>query len=109
MDLVGGHGSPEAVTFRKFCMSKRNNLVPWGGVHWACPPLDLPMHRYPLHFAGGKFSRTKVCDICPLPERAFMAFKTKSKTSTKTAQKHFGNSSFTTVYVTRSNKWAHHF
>ena len=34
---VGGRGprrgawTPEAVTFRKFCMSKRKNLDPWGG------------------------------------------------------------------------------
>ena len=33
---VGGHGprrgawTPKAVTFRKFCMSKRKNLDPWG-------------------------------------------------------------------------------
>ena len=26
----GGASTPEAVTFRKFCMSKRKNLDPWG-------------------------------------------------------------------------------
>ena len=26
----GGVWTPEAVTFRKFCMSKRKNLNPWG-------------------------------------------------------------------------------
>ena len=26
----GGAYTPEAVTFRKFCMSKRKNLDPWG-------------------------------------------------------------------------------
>ena len=34
----------EAVTFRKFCMSKRKNLDPWGDVRRARPPpLDPPM------------------------------------------------------------------
>ena len=28
---VGGAWTPEAVTFRKFYMSKRKNLDPWGG------------------------------------------------------------------------------
>ena len=31
MDLGGGAWTPEAVTFRKFCMSKRKNLDPLGG------------------------------------------------------------------------------
>ena len=38
----GGAWTPEAVTFRKFCMPKRKNLDPWG----ACAgnaPLDSPM------------------------------------------------------------------
>ena len=30
VDLVGGAPTPEAVTFRTFCMSKRKNLDPWG-------------------------------------------------------------------------------
>ena len=38
MDLVGGAWTPTAVTFRKFYMSKRKNLDPWGrGVCWARP------------------------------------------------------------------------
>ena len=28
---VGGAWTPEAATFRKICMSKRKNWVPWGG------------------------------------------------------------------------------
>ena len=40
VDLVGGGPwTPEAVMFRKFCMSKRKNLDPWGG---ACAG-HLPM------------------------------------------------------------------
>ena len=33
INLAGGGGSltSDAVTFRKFCMSKRKNLDPWGG------------------------------------------------------------------------------
>ena len=61
------------------------------------------LHEYLLHFAAGKFSRTKVCDIHPLAERVFnlpnMAILgTKSKTGTKTFWKYFGNVSFMTVY-----------
>ena len=57
------------------------------------------LHGYLLHFMEGKFSRTKVCDIYPLAERAFnflnMAiFETKSKTGIKT----FRNISFMTVH-----------
>ena len=53
---------------------------------------NLVLRGYLLHFAEGKFSRTKVCDICPRAGRAFnfpnMAiFETKSKTG----KKHFGN------------------
>ena len=49
---VGGLGprrgawTPEAVTFRKICMSKRKNRDPLGGpLGWACQvrPLDPPM------------------------------------------------------------------
>ena len=28
--VVGGVWTPEVVTFRKFCMSKRKNMDPWG-------------------------------------------------------------------------------
>ena len=38
LDLVGGPWTPEAVTFRKFCISKRKNLDLRGGVHRARPP-----------------------------------------------------------------------
>ena len=34
----GGAWTAEVVTFRKFCMSKRKNLDPWGGVPGARPP-----------------------------------------------------------------------
>ena len=33
----GGPWTPDAVMFRKFCMSKRKNLDPWGGVPRARP------------------------------------------------------------------------
>ena len=41
----GGAWTPEAVTFRKFCMSKRKNLDPWGGggVRRAPVNVDPPM------------------------------------------------------------------
>ena len=42
MDLVGRAWTPEAVTFRKFCMSKRKNLDPWGRAP-GTPSLDPPM------------------------------------------------------------------
>ena len=38
MDLVGGALTPEAVTFRKFCMSKQKNLDPWGACAGHAPP-----------------------------------------------------------------------
>ena len=47
VDLMGGGAwTPEAVTFRKVCMSKRKNLNPLGGrgVRQA-RPLDPPMQR----------------------------------------------------------------
>ena len=34
----GGAWTPEAVTFQKFCMSKRKNLDPWGGRAPGMPP-----------------------------------------------------------------------
>ena len=41
VDLVGGGAwTPEVVTFRKFYMSKRKNLDPWGGVPGLDPPMD---------------------------------------------------------------------
>ena len=43
VDLVGGAWTPEAVTFRKICMSKRKNQVPWGGGVRRVRPLDLPI------------------------------------------------------------------
>ena len=42
MDLVGGAWTPEAVTFRKFCMSKQKNLDPWGRAP-GTPPVNPPM------------------------------------------------------------------
>ena len=45
LNLVGGLWTPKVVMFRKFCMSKRKNLDPWG----ACAgyaPLDPPMFFY---------------------------------------------------------------
>ena len=47
MDLVGGDVTPEVVMFQKFCMSKRKNLDPLGGVRRA-RLLDPPMVRVPL-------------------------------------------------------------
>ena len=51
------------------------------------------LHGYLLHFAEGKFSRTKVCDWYPLAERAFnfpnMAFFLRL--SPNLVQKHYGN------------------
>ena len=40
-----GTWTPEAATFRKICMSKRKNQVPWGGggAHAGCAPLNPPM------------------------------------------------------------------
>ena len=38
----GGAWTPKAVTFQKFCMSKRKNLDP-GGLAPGTPPLDPPM------------------------------------------------------------------
>ena len=67
---------------------------------WAYIPLGIPtpqgtpgvLHGYLLHFVGGKFSRTKVCDIYPLDERTFnfpnIAFL---RLGPKLVQKHFGN------------------
>ena len=79
--------------------------IPLGKPHtqlWAYMPLghlhprepNWVLHGYLLHFVASKFSRTKVCDIYTLTERAFnfsnMAFfETKSKTGTKTFWKHF--------------------
>ena len=71
--------------------------MPLGEPHthiWAYMPLGIPTHLgsptnyYLLHFVGGKFSRTKVCDKNPLAERAInfpnmTFFETKSKTGTK--------------------------
>ena len=37
-NLVGGAPTPEAATFRKFCMSKRKNLDPWGARAGGTPP-----------------------------------------------------------------------
>ena len=49
---VWGACTPEAVTFRKFCMSKRKNLDPWGeGVHRA-RPLDPPMSLFAFMHAS---------------------------------------------------------
>ena len=39
---AGGASTPKAVTFRKFCMLKRKDLDPYGGVRRA-RPLDPPM------------------------------------------------------------------
>ena len=41
VDLVGEAWTPEAVTFRKICMSKRKNREPWG--ERQVRPLDPPM------------------------------------------------------------------
>ena len=38
VDLVGGPWTPEAATFRKFCLSKRKNLDPLGRARRARPP-----------------------------------------------------------------------
>ena len=40
---VGGTKTPEAVTFKKICMSKRKNLDPWGDVVRRARPLDPPL------------------------------------------------------------------
>ena len=51
VDLVVGVWTPEAVMFRKFCMSKRKNLDPQGGHAPGTPPLDPPMgYVNPDHF-----------------------------------------------------------
>ena len=42
----GGAWTPEAVTFRKFCMSKRKNLDPeGGGVRRATVNVDPPLQN----------------------------------------------------------------
>ena len=46
MDLVGRAWTPEVVTFRKFCMSKRKNLDPWGGVRRAMKTVSKGKARY---------------------------------------------------------------
>ena len=38
IDLVGGAPTPEVVMFRKFCVSKRKNLDPWGERAPGTPP-----------------------------------------------------------------------
>ena len=49
-----GAPTPEVVTFRKFCMSKRKNLEPWrgGGVRQALDTLDPPMLQLPTFAAN---------------------------------------------------------
>ena len=42
MDLVGGSWTPEVVSFRKFCMSKRKSVDP-RGASAGHAPLDPPM------------------------------------------------------------------
>ena len=71
-------------------------------VHYTSREPNQVCHGYLLHFVASKFSRTKMCDIYPLAERAFnflnMAFfETKYKTGTKTFWKYFRNVSFMTV------------
>ena len=71
------------------------------------PPEAQPGGPYSI-FVGGKFSRTKVCDLYPLPERAFnfpnMAFfETKSKIGTKMVRKHFSHDHrFRCVYISKA-------
>ena len=38
VDLVGGAWALDALTFCKFCMSKRKNLDPWGACAGHAPP-----------------------------------------------------------------------
>ena len=52
-----------------------NPLPIWGHIYpWVHPHPrggQQVLYGYLLHFAGGKFSRTEVCDIYPLAERVF--------------------------------------
>ena len=99
MDQIQMHSFMLTETFQKRFINACPwvNPYPYMGIH-ASGYIYTPgkpnrvLHGYLLHFAADKFSRTKVCDIYHLAERAFnfanMAFlETKSKTGTKL----FGN------------------
>ena len=54
VDLVGGGWTPEAVMFRKFCMSKRKNWDPWGARTQIrqCKYIYKPIHHTPPRLAS---------------------------------------------------------
>ena len=55
VDLVGGVWTPEAVTFRKFCMSKQKNLDPWGGRVPGTPPRSANVMLQIYEVVRGEF------------------------------------------------------